>query len=70
MSATIERSELLTREQAAKFIGVSKGTLNVWSSTGRYGLPFIKVGRLCKYRVADLERWLASREQSALAAAK
>jgi excisionase family DNA binding protein len=62
----LERSELLSREEAAKFLGLTVGTLNVWSSTKRYNLRFIKVGRLAKYRLSDLEAWLASREQSQL----
>ena len=47
--------------EAAKTLGVTPGTLQVWRSTGRYGIPFIKVGRLVKYRPSDLESWLESR---------
>jgi excisionase family DNA binding protein len=54
-------SDLLTREQAAAYLGVTPRTLAVWKSTGRYSLPCYKVGRLVKYRTADLERWLESR---------
>ena len=36
--------ELLDANAAASAIGVSAGTLSVWRSTGRYSLPFIKVG--------------------------
>jgi excisionase family DNA binding protein len=35
--------------------------LSVWRSTGRYNLPFLKVGRLVRYRRADLDAWLAAR---------
>jgi hypothetical protein len=40
---------------AAAFLGLAVITLNTWRSTGRYGLPYIKTGRLVKYRQSDLE---------------
>lgn len=48
-------------EQAAVVLGVKETTLAVWRSTGRYNLPFFKVGRLVKYRISDLAEFLASR---------
>jgi predicted DNA-binding transcriptional regulator AlpA len=33
----------------------------VWRSTGRYNLPFIKIGRNVRYRRADLIAWLEKR---------
>lgn len=56
--------ELLDENQAAKTIDVTPGTLSVWRSTGRYNLPFIKVGRKVRYRRADLEDWLESRTRA------
>lgn len=47
--------------QAANVLGVKTSTLAVWRSTGRYNLPFFKVGRLVKYRISDLAEFLASR---------
>ena len=55
--------ELLTREQAAEFLGVSPQTLAVWHSTGRYSLPLYKVGRRVRYDRADLEQWLEDRTE-------
>lgn len=54
-------SHLLTREQAAEYIGVKTATLANWACTHRYYLPFIKVGRLCKYRREDLDEFLNKR---------
>ncbi len=54
-------SELLTRQQAAEFLGVKPQTLSVWATTKRYGLPVIKVGSLCRYRKSDLEAFLDKR---------
>lgn len=48
-------------KQAAEALGVKATTLAVWRSTGRYNLPFLKVGRLVKYRVSDLAEFLARR---------
>lgn len=49
---------LLTRDQAAKYLGVTSSTLAVWACTKRYCLPFVKVGRLCKYRQQDLDDFI------------
>ncbi|WP_312916842.1 helix-turn-helix domain-containing protein [Stutzerimonas kunmingensis] len=48
-------------KQAAGALGVKPTTLAVWRSTGRYNLPFLKVGRLVKYRLSDLAEFLARR---------
>jgi excisionase family DNA binding protein len=53
--------KLLTRKEAAEVLGVRPETLAVWHCTGRYTLPVVKVGRSCRYRLADLESWLAAR---------
>ncbi|WP_078834965.1 helix-turn-helix domain-containing protein [Pseudomonas extremaustralis] len=44
---------------AAHVLGVKTSTLAVWRSTGRYNLPYMKVGRLIRYRVSDLAEFLA-----------
>ena len=54
-------SELLTREQAAEYIGVKPQTLAVWHTTHRYNLPLVKVGSKVRYRKVDLDKWLESR---------
>ena len=56
-----EQTRLLTRAEAAEFLGVKPQTLAIWATTGRYGLPLIKVGRLAKYRLSDLECFLDQR---------
>lgn len=54
-------SDLMTRKQAAAYLGVTPGTLAVWKTKHRYSLPMIKVGKLAKYRKADLDAWIESR---------
>jgi len=55
---------LLTTAQSAAYLGVTPRTLEVWRCVGRYGIPYIKVGRLVKYRKADLDAFLAARTLS------
>lgn len=54
-------SGLLDENSAATLLDVSPGTLSVWRSTGRYNLPFLKIGRKVRYRHSDLLAWLESR---------
>lgn len=52
---------LLDPERVAAILGVSVKTLNVWRCTGRYALPFAKIGARVKYRASDVERFIARR---------
>lgn len=70
LSQVVERSrELLDEKQAAEHLTVSPGTLSVWRSTGRYNLPFVKVGRMVRYRLSDLDAWLEARSRESGATA-
>ncbi len=53
---------------AATYLGVTAGTLEVWRCTGRYKIPYTKVGRHVRYRRVDLDRWLESRTVGNVAA--
>ena len=53
-----ERDKLMTRVEAAEYLGLRPQTLAIWKLTGRNGLPCIKVGRLVKYRRSDLDAFL------------
>lgn len=55
------QSDLLTRREAAAYLGVTPETLAVWASTRRYPLRFVKIGRLAKYRKSDLDAFINSR---------
>lgn len=55
------QSDLLTRKEAAAYLGVTPETLAVWASTRRYPLRFVKIGRLSKYRKSDLDAFINSR---------
>ena len=70
LSKIVERPrELLDEKQAAEHLTVSPGTLSVWRSTGRYNLPFVKVGRMVRYRLTDLNAWLEARARDSGATA-
>lgn len=60
----MEDYKLVTREEAAKFLGVSKGTLEVWACHKRYDIPVIKIGRLAKYRMSDLIAFIERRTRN------
>jgi excisionase family DNA binding protein len=60
----VTQNELLTTQEAAEFLGSTVGTLEVWRSSKRYPIPYIKVGRLVRYRRSDLLAWLESRTVS------
>lgn len=55
------KSDLLNRKQAAEYLGITPATLAVWACTKRYKLPFVKIGRLVKYRISDLEMFINER---------
>jgi excisionase family DNA binding protein len=70
LRASIESSaELLDDKAAAALLDVSPGTLSVWRSTGRYKLPFLKIGRKVRYRRSALEAWMQARTRESGATA-
>ncbi len=52
------QSELLSRKEAAAYLGISARTLNVWKCTKRYIFPVVMIGRLVKYRRSDLDKFI------------
>lgn len=53
-------TRLLTPDQAASLLGLSVETLNVWRCTKRYKLPYVKTGRLVRYKLSDIEAFIES----------
>lgn len=60
-----KENSLLSRKEAALFLGVKETTLAVWKCTQRYDIPVIKVGRLVRYRYRDLLGFFDQRTVSA-----
>lgn len=58
MTSEPDHEPLLDRKTAAKYLGISPGTMAVWDCTKRYDLKPKKVGRAVRYRRADLDNFL------------
>jgi len=56
-----ENYRLLSRKEAAEFLGIKEITLAIWKSTKRHQLPVVKVGRLVRYRLSDLHDFIERR---------
>lgn len=52
---------LLDDKAAGLILDTKPSTLAVWRSTGRYRLPFIKIGNRVKYRLSDLLTFVDSK---------
>lgn len=57
-------STLLDDIDAGAAINATPGTLAVWRSTGRYDLPYVKIGRKVRYRAGDLLAFLNRRTKT------
>lgn len=55
-SNTAKDSKLLTRDDAAKFIGISLPTLNEWTKQGL--IPGYRIGSRVRYKREELEQSL------------
>lgn len=52
------QSVVLNRIRAAEYVGLSVVALDQDRVKGRFGIPFVKMGRSVRYRVADLDAFL------------
>jgi excisionase family DNA binding protein len=57
----MQQQKLLKPEEAAEILGVSVKTLTNWRHSKLYPLSFVKVGRLVRYRMEDVEGFLQKR---------
>lgn len=57
--SNIER--LLTPSIVSEILGISEGTLQVWRTTGRGNLSFVKVGGKVMYRPEDVQDFINRR---------
>lgn len=56
----MEMSKLLSTPEAAPLVGVAPKTLENWRVAG-LGPKHLRVGRLVRYDLVDIERWKAGR---------
>jgi|GEM_PF-186759 hypothetical protein len=52
---------LVDEETASGELFIAPATLSIWRCTGRYNLPFHKIGRLVRYKMGDLRAFTRSR---------
>ena len=52
------KNPLLSRKEAAAYLGVNGRTLANWLCAKRYELPVVRIGRLVKYRQSDLDTFI------------
>jgi excisionase family DNA binding protein len=43
-------------EEASSYLGLTKGSLYVWCCQKR--IPYLKVGKLLKFDIIEIEKWL------------
>lgn len=60
----LENSNLLTPKQAADYLGIKLST--IYSMCMKRQIPFIKIGRLNRFRTQDLNKWIESHVQRGL----
>lgn len=53
---------LMTAEEVAARLKVSEGTVGQWVKAGR--IPVVKVGKLNRFRSADIEAWIDERTRT------
>jgi excisionase family DNA binding protein len=46
--------------EAAEYLGITKGTLYVWVCQRK--VPCVKVGRLTKFDINDIDAWINERK--------
>jgi excisionase family DNA binding protein len=61
----VDASErLVTTAEAARLLGLSERTLEVWRVTKK-PLPFVRVGHYAiRYRLSDIAKWIGSTHRS------
>ncbi len=58
---TADARMLLTPRQAAQALAISPRKL--WGMTASGEIPYLKIGRLTRYSVDDIARWIESRRK-------
>jgi len=55
--------KLLTPEECGKILGIKPSTLAVWRCTKRYNLCWFRCGRLIRYKIEDVNRFIEERTE-------
>jgi len=60
------KQNLISAEQAADYLDVSTRTLANWRSRGFPNVPFSKIGRCVRYRISDLDTYIAKHSHNSV----
>ena len=58
---SLPANRLLTTNEAAQILGIKPQTLAYWRCVKRYDLPYVKVGKNCRYKRSDIDKFIESR---------
>ena len=61
---------LLTPDDVSRILGIKVQTLAAWRCRKRYRLPFVRSGRLVRYRASDVDEFIRRRTQSPIGPTK
>lgn len=61
---TLAPTDLLTADQVAAALGLSRRTLAAWRSNRRGGPAWVKCGSRIRYRRQDVAAWLESQARA------
>ena len=56
--------EFLSPRELAKYLGISVAAVIAYRTDGS-GPKYVKVGRLCRYRISDVEEWITRQNLAA-----
>ncbi len=59
--SSVQQQKLIGVEELAEWLGVATSTIYGWQLKGG-GPTALKIGRLLKFRPADVEKWLRQQE--------
>ncbi len=59
----VAHKTVMTRREAAAYLGVKEQTLALWAYAHRYDLPYYKIGRHAKYKLEDLDKFIERNHQ-------
>ncbi len=51
-------TKLLTPEETAELLNVSIKLLNDWRYNQKVNLPYVKIGKLVRYKLSDVEQFI------------
>ncbi|RKZ91473.1 MAG: DNA-binding protein [Gammaproteobacteria bacterium] len=60
------KQNLISAEQAADYLDVTTRTLANWRSLGFPNIPYSKIGRCIRYRLADLDSYIAKHSHNSM----